>query len=223
MHTVPITVAIPVGPHPANVRWLPEAIESVREQVPRPAEILLVDDGAGLTDEIYEEQGVRVYHTAWPVGVAGAFNQCVGAAREWLIVLMGSDDKLLPGCLEACWGAWEAHHDLLGYYWLPVRYSDGRPDQYLPCNAAMVTKDLWRRTGGIPTEAGVGAGDTMLISMLLAAGGRLGRLYQVGDAPLYWYRVHPEIDTLKHGAEWQGIIFTVRDLVTRRALEALQA
>lgn len=216
----PITVGIPVGPHESQRRWLGEALGSVRRQTMEADEILLFFDGG---DPGVEDMGddVSICQTPWPVGPVGAFNCVVGAARNPLILLMGSDDKLYPDCVRQCWEAWRRYGDAEGYYYLDVAYSDGRGVQTIPCNAAMVTKELWKLTGGFPLEGAVGAMDTMLISMILAAEGRLGRLYRVSDEPLYWYRVHAEIETLKHGAEWQGVIFTVRDLVTRRALGRL--
>jgi glycosyltransferase involved in cell wall biosynthesis len=214
--SVPITVAIPVGPHPSNTRWLDECLASIEAQTIQPAEILLIDDGANL-DQAAVPLNVRIYKAPWKLGVAHAFNFGVALAQTDLVLMLGSDDKLLPNCLDKCWAAWQRIKDIHGYYFCGVRYMDGRPDQNLPCNAAMVHKELWNLTGGFPIEGSVGACDTMLISMMMAAEGKLGSLYSVSDEPLYLYRVHPESDTELRRGEWHGIVATIRNILTARA------
>lgn len=208
---VPITVAIPVGPHPSNTRWLDECLQSIREQTVQPDEVLLIDDGAHLP----QWSGLRTWQTPWRSGVAHSFNYGVALAKNELVFMLGSDDRLLPTCLERCWEAWQRIHDPHGYYHVDIQYSDGRPDQSDPCNAAMVHKALWRLTGGFPIEAAIGQCDTMLISIIMASHGRRGQLYRVSDEPLYWYRAHEEIDTLQRRAFWE-VIPAVRNLVVAR-------
>jgi len=104
----------PVGPHPANQCWLAEAIESVRAQQPLPEEILIIDDGANLGMVSGPWGSCKQIWIPWPSGSAAAFNYCIGGAANELVLFLGSDDKLLPGCLEACWRAWERIHDPIG-------------------------------------------------------------------------------------------------------------
>lgn len=214
--SVPITVGIPVGPYPANVQWLGECLDSVRAQTYPPDEILLIDDGANLDPADYPD--CRIWRSAWPMGVAAAFNQAVGAARNDLILMLGSDDKLFPDCLARAYAAYQRQPDPLVYLYCPLRYSDGRGDQNLPCNAALVTKALWRLTGGFPPESAVGACDTHLMAMMLVAGGKLGRVVSIEGPPIYWYRWHTGTDTARHNEAWQGVIPMVRGLMQRRAL-----
>lgn len=207
--TIPITIAIPVGPHPANVRWLGECLSSIAEQSAPPDEVLLIDDGAHLEPI----PGVTIWRTPWRSGVAHAFNYGVALAKNDLVLMLGSDDQLMPDAIAACWSTWQQIGDAHGYYYLPVQYDDGRL-QHVPCNAAMVHKELWKLTGGFPIEGSVGACDTLLINKMQVANGRLGTLYPVGNEghPLYWYRAHAETDTNTR-RKWHGVVAVIRNML----------
>lgn len=233
MTTVPITVTIPVGPYPSNTRWLGECLQSVFDQTVSPDEMIIIADGVTLRggDKIYppidllfndtprNENGspvirhIFIHQTPWQCGVAHAFNFGVALAHNDLVVMLGSDDKLLPNCIEKLWQCWEGHKDPMGYYFLALKYSDGR-EQNTPCNAAMVHKHHWRVTGGFPVESAVGAPDTMLCSIMLKHYPKAGTFYKVSEEPLYWYRYHPEIETHRKPA-WGGVVHLTRDLVTQ--------
>lgn len=210
--TVPITVSIPVGPNPANKRWLSECVGSVLSQNVKPSEILIIDDGANLEPI----EGVRIWKTPWVSGVAHAFNFGVALAENDLVIMLGSDDKLMNDCVSECWKAWENTKDSLGYYAMCIRYDDGR-EQNVPCNAAMVHKELWRHTGGFPIESSIGACDTMLLSMMMACGSAAGNIRPITNNPIYWYRQHPETDTNERRDVWSPYIASIRNLVTERA------
>lgn len=215
-----ISIVIPVGPYPANKRWLDEAIESCLEQAD---EILLIDDGAKLdkwndklrshrwraTDSRYAAQyqasvklwnTLAVYEMPWRTGISHAFNYGVMLARNDLVFMLGSDDTLEPTCLERCLEAYEKRGRADGYYSVPIRYMDTGEVQTAPCNAAMVTKDFWRLSGGFPLETAIGIGDSTLLSICIAHN---LPVYWVGhdvgddDTPLYNYRRHPDIHTYK--------------------------
>ncbi len=209
-----VTVVIPVGPYAANKRWLEDCLESVRAQTYPAAEVLLIDDMAGLNPGPLGG-GVSVWRAPWRLGIATAFNMGVSLARHECVFLLGSDDWLEPACLEECVKAYESSkHPDETYFFVGVRYSDGREDQFLPCNAAMVSKSLWRHTGGFPIEAASGAPDAALISIMLhkPEAGRAVGVCQ--DRPLYNYRVHDETDTAQR-AKWQGVILATRGLLTQ--------
>lgn len=202
----PITVAIPVGPSPANQQWLPEAIESCKAQTHPPAEILLIDDMAGI-----ERCDCRVWKAPWLLGVGAAFNMGVALAKTELVFMLGSDDTLDPKCLEQCAKTYEKNDRADAYYWTSLHYMDGE-DQTLPCNAAMVTKGFWRKTGGFPPETGSGAPDAALISMLMTK--MPGSLVGVSHGhPLYNYRRHQGTDTASRGP-WQSVILSTRDILS---------
>ncbi len=212
MSDLKITVAIPVGPYPANRQWLDECVQSARKQS-RPAdEILLIDDMAGLE---LPDLDLTIWRSPWLLGVPTAFNCAVALAKHPLVIMLGSDDKLEEWAVEDALTEYEKHHrDDVGYYYFDVQYSDGR-QQSVACNGAMVTKDLWNRTGGFPTEAAVGACDTMLVSIMLAHERECGFLYRItSEKPPYWYRVHDGTDTAGR-QPWQGVVGQARDILTR--------
>lgn len=212
--TVPITVSIPVGPHPSNQRWLGECLLSIEKQTESPSEILIIDDGANLEPI----EGVRIWKTPWASGVAHAFNFGVALAQNDLVIMLGSDDRLLPKAIERCWQAWERIKDPLGYYAMTIVYNDGR-EQTTPCNAAMVHKQLWRHTGGFPIESAVGMCDSVLLSMMMATRGKMGNIHSIAPEPIYWYREHNETDTAQRRPVWHNYASAIRNVLTEQAVQ----
>jgi len=213
-----VTVAIPVGPEPHHQRYLQECLESVAAQTEKAGEILLIDDMAKVPEAQvgkWADGPVRTWRAPWRLGVPAAFNCGVSLARYPLVFMLGADDKMFPRCLEQCVAAWLENKRRDAYYWVGVRYSDGREDQFQPCNAAMVTKGFWSRTGGFPPESASGACDAALISILI--GKNMGGALVCADHenPLIWYRIHENTDTASRGVYWQGIILATRDYLTR--------
>ncbi len=216
---VPISVVIPVGPAQHHVQWLYEALESLWDQEgATPTEIVLVDDQNHL-DHVYwrdclrklPSANVTYLPTPWLSGVAHSFNFGIARANNELVIMMGSDDKLHPDCLEMAWASWRKHQHPLGYYWFEVEYSTGET-QALPCHAAMVTKSLWKQTGGFPPESAVGAPDSIFMNNMLIQKGAAGTPIRVeGPNPLYWWRVHPDQETKVQTARYSGAIAAVKD------------
>ena len=210
--TIPISVTIPVGPHPANKRWLLDCVESVVAQSYPADEILLIDDQANLDLTVFDTVSnwlslndgeglqtpgnVRIWPTPWLSGVAHAFNFGVALARNDLVVMLGSDDLLEPWALEDLAASFEkAKREPLGYYAFALKYMDTGEEQNLPCNAAAVTKQLWKHNGGFPVESAIGAPDTMLLSIMMA-NPEAGKIIKIDSKqPPYLYRRHPETDT----------------------------
>ena len=213
--TARITVVIPVGPEAHHKQYLEEACLSIQQQTVLPDQVLFVSDMADfeiphrlLADVMTYER----WESPWRMGVSGAFNAGISLAQNELVFMLGADDKLLPNCLERCAHAYEENKEQDAFYWVGVEYSDGR-QQSLPCGTAMVTKGLWKLTGGFPPEVGSGACDTAFISMLMVH--HPERLVCVeGQQPLAWYRVGEETDTSTR-APWQGVILETRDILTR--------
>lgn len=230
-----VTVAIPVGPHEANKRWLLEAIESVRGQTHPVAEVLIIDDMADLgwrhfghhfETRVADDSACiavvdeprhplarcRIYPTPWRLGVAAAFNFGVALADNYLVFLLGSDDTLAPRCIEKCVAEWDRHLGEDAYYYVGLRYMDTGEEQRVPCNAAMVTKGLWQKTGGFAPESSVGAPDAAFISSMMVHKPHV--LIPVADGePLYHYRRHPDTDTAGR-LHWQTAILDVRNRLT---------
>ena len=200
-HNHPITIVIPVGPRPHHREFLAEMLHSIVEQKIAPDEVILVNDGGpSLHDFIDPSKGVKEYRQPWNVGMVACWNCGVGLARNELVLLVGADDMLYGDCVDECYKAWQREQEPFGYYYLGVKYSDGR-EQNTACNAAMVTKALWRHTGGFPTQAAVGAPDHIFLSMLLAASNKgitKARILRVCDDMLYWYRVGEHTETTRN-------------------------
>lgn len=219
-----ITVVVPVGPHPANKRYLAECFASIGEQVDVPltkVELLVVDDQAHLTKaaELWDiiptplRGHLRVERPATLLGVALAFNWGIATAKNDAVFMLGSDDRLEPTCLAKCIERYRKIQDPAGYYWVDVAYSDGR-QQSLPCHAAMITKGLYGLTGGFPITSNVGACDSMLISIMMVH--LPNKIHHVpSEEPLYWYRVHDETETARNGPRFQAAIHQIRDAETR--------
>ena len=92
-----IAVVVPVRNGRA---YLPEAIESAWEQVPRPAEVIVVDDGS--TDEsgaVAEALGAMVV-VQEPLGPGAARNLGVASAASELVAFLDADDRMAPGRLQ---------------------------------------------------------------------------------------------------------------------------
>jgi hypothetical protein len=217
--SAPITVGVPVGPHPANSRWLREALDSIATQTLLPDQVVVIADGAHLDLPLWSDPpfNVVLWETPWVSGIAHAFNFCVALARNNLVLMLGSDDRLEAWAVADCWAAWQQRQNRHGYYYLDIQYSDGRT-QSLASNAAMVHKDLWHLTGGLPPESAAGQCDTVLVSSILAAKGRLGNLHRVASKrPPYWYRVHDETDTATRPGKLRAAAALVREHYTELA------
>lgn len=209
-----ISVVIPVGPLPEHRQWLDECIGSVKEQTLKAAEILIISDMAGL-DVFDFEIGTNVYEAPWHLGVATAFNFGVALAQNECVFMLGADDTLDPKCLEHCAKAYEFAKDRRNktYFYVGVQYMDSDKKQFVICNAAMVTKSLWKHTGGFPIEAFT-APDAALGSIFLRHGEAAGYMCCVNPTKtLYNYRNHPNTDTNSHRA-WSEVITQTRHLVT---------
>jgi glycosyltransferase involved in cell wall biosynthesis len=225
-----ITVVIPVGPKPGHKQWLEECLSSVRDQTLAPAEVLIIDDMADVDADpafcrwrdalVMRGIPVRVWRSPWNIGVATAFNIGVGLSKTECVFMLGADDTIRPECLSRCLYAYE-HVDATtrsrALFFVGVHYTDERPDpdQFIGCNACMVTRSLWAHTGGFPLESASGAPDAALISIMIgnpAAGQTIG----VAEGQiLYDVRSHPGQDTAQRGP-WQGVIHSTRDIVTRQ-------
>jgi glycosyltransferase involved in cell wall biosynthesis len=214
---VQISVVLPVGPFPADQTYLGECIRSLACQTRTPAALIVVDDMAGveadfLTVASWPIRDVRVHRNVWRLGCADSWNVGVALAPTEYVLLMGADDTLDSAGIAAAVDTIERSDDPLAWYWYAVKYSTGE-EQDAPCNAAVVSKTLWRHVGGFPPEAGVGAPDALLISAMIGAKGRAGNLRRIAGGAHYWHRVHEGQDTRRTGKYWPEII-SIRDKFT---------
>jgi Glycosyltransferases involved in cell wall biogenesis len=212
-----ISVVMPIGPSRRAGDYFEEALRSLMVQTLQPASLVIVDDMSyGRESRLGSVPfHVDVITNRWRLGIPNSFNVGVASARTECVLMMGADDTLEPTCLEECWQAYEeSTHKSNTYFWLGVRYSDGREDQYLPCNAAMVTKSLWINTGGFPIESASGACDAAFINIILTHPHLFGFHCVNPMRPLYNYRVHDLTDTSLRDRRWQPIILETRSLVS---------
>src|SRR5919198_4963080 len=104
-----ITVAIPTY---NQARYLADAIDSALAQSRPPDEILVVDNGS--TDDTpavaSRYPGVR-YIRQTNQGICGSSNRCIQEARGDYLVLLHSDDRLLPNHLATSERALTDHSD----------------------------------------------------------------------------------------------------------------
>lgn len=215
-----VSVIIPVGPDPAYKLYLLDCIKSVVEQMEANDEILIVDDMALLNSEFFAAipvpDGAYLHYAKneWLLGCAASWNIGVGLARNENCILMGSDDKLMPGCLTACKAAINApDYDPFGYYNLTCDVNGERVAVFN--NAAMVSKKLWYHMGGFPITASVGGPDALLISIMLVH--MPTHLHQLQEGTVfYWCRSGSHQDTLKQAAFFSHEIVLIRNRETAR-------
>lgn len=208
----PVTVVVPVGPNPAYRLYLQDCFNSIIGQEVQPDEILVIDDQAHLEPTDVPSSS-RVWSTPWLSGVPHAFNFGVALARNNLVVMLGSDDRIEPWLIRDLMRAYGKFKDDMGYYWFDVQYSTGE-SQRLPCNCAATTRKLWAKTGGFPLQSSVGACDSILLSIIMKRHELNQHLRHVESAtPPFWYRVHDQTVTAK-SHPWQGVIGQTRDILT---------
>lgn len=212
-------VTIPVGPKEHHSRYLDQCLRSVLAQTYPASDIMLIDDMHGLDeDALRAEYGplVRVWRAPWLLGVAAAFNAGVSLCAADQTLMLGGDDWLDPEALFYAYKCIEARNGEPSYYWYDVQYDDGE-QQSLPCNAALVSREFWHKTGGFPPETGCGAPDAALISMMLVRQDEespMGRIrHIVSPRPMYNVRRHPDQDTASRGP-YQGAIHAIRNVLT---------
>ncbi len=213
-----ITVAIPVGPSKVYRQYLQECIDSLKVQMVAPSEVLIIDDMAGVKDWgiDFGDLPIRIHENPWLCGGACSFNFGVALAANELVLMLGSDDCLRPWAIADCLTSWEHEQDPLGFYFCDVEYSDTGEKQGCACNCAMVTKTLWRLTGGFPPASAAGAWDTILLSIMIGNAPRAGNIIRVKSAePPFWYRRHNESVTSKSG-DMFPVVKVVRDVLTAK-------
>ena len=207
-----ISVVVPVGPDPVYRKWLPECLDSIFEQTYPASQVILVDDMAHLNYEEYDGCDLIKNHTllgpglCWNAGVFYSESNCA--------FLMGSDDTLMPTCLEECVKAYEDIGDERGYYNVTIEDSDGDVHT-ITNNAAMVTRELWKHTGGFPITGTIGAPDSILISIMIAHLSK--HFHQVAEGtPLYFNRIHDRQVTKLQSGFFHAELFGIRDKETAR-------
>jgi glycosyltransferase involved in cell wall biosynthesis len=216
-----VSVVVPVGPQKEYLNYLKECVYSISDQMFPQDEIVLVDDMANLNEHVdmwsaRSKGTIRYTRNDWLLGCADSWNRGVALAKNDLVLLMGSDDVLLPDALDALREAYVENNGNAAWYNLTIQIDEG-PDTGTHTvfnNAAAVTKELWKLTGGFPPSA-FAAPDALLISIMMVH--MSDRLIQVKEgAPLYWCRVHDAQDTQRMAGPFNWEVIQIRNVETAR-------
>lgn len=157
-----------------------------------------------------------IWHPPWRLGVTGAFNCGVAMLHRMgcdLALMLGADDVLQPGVIEAVGATYVAEGGRDGYYWCDVLYQSGEW-QALPCNNAAVTPGFWATTGGMPVDASSGAMDAALISAMLVHSPQ-SLIHVTGKDAAFWSRQHDGQETGRMNA-YMAANMIIRDVFTRQ-------
>lgn len=92
-----MTVAVVIPVWDAYVRWLPEAVASVRSQ--GGYDVIVVDNASQVA--VPELEGTAVVRTERRLSTGAARNLGLAAVRAPLVVFLDADDVMLPGSLDA--------------------------------------------------------------------------------------------------------------------------
>jgi glycosyltransferase involved in cell wall biosynthesis len=209
---IPISVVVPVGPQREYLAWLLDCLDSILEQ--EPDEIVIVDDQANLYHRKLTRLSPCITYrkNPWLCGCAMSWNFGISYARNQACFLMGSDDRLLPGCLSSCMKTYEESNWLDAWYNVTCQIQTGEiVDSFN--NACMVTKGLWSLLGGFAPSS-FAAPDGWAISIMMIH--HPSRLIQVEKGnPLYWCRVHSAQDTPRVFGKYMDAAIMIRDIDTR--------
>jgi glycosyltransferase involved in cell wall biosynthesis len=134
-----VSVCIPAYNHE---KYIAACIGSVLEQSIADLEIIVVDDassdGTYTAARAVADARVRVERHAQNLGPSSAINTAVGLARGRYIAILGSDDLLLPGKLEAQLSFAEVHPEVLAVFGFAAAIDENGspvPDDTVPVPA----------------------------------------------------------------------------------------
>ena len=91
------SIVIPTYRRP---EFLVEAVTSVTDQTLSDLECIVVDDASGIPTPVFEDPRVRVLHHDVNLGLSGARNTGIEAARGRYVTFLDDDDLLAPDRLE---------------------------------------------------------------------------------------------------------------------------
>jgi hypothetical protein len=178
--TTNFSVVTPVGPRENHRRWFPECLESVRSQS------LLVVQPPNLVFEPDERTRTHAINLSWEFGPWCINIGIEAALSEWIVVLC-SDDYLLPDCLKLLDERIRRIGRQAFYLRFPMIDSDG---VQLP-GGNCFHKDLWRTVGGYPY--GIQTMDQeMVSSIMLDPTIEQPAVWDSMTPPLLYHRRHPD-------------------------------
>jgi glycosyltransferase involved in cell wall biosynthesis len=205
----PISVVIPTYNHG---RFVLAAIQSARDQAPRPLEIIVVNDGS--RDDTEErlaglaQSGEIRYQRQANAGQAAARNAGAALARGRYLAFLDDDDLLPPDSLRWRFQALEANPSLAGVIGNHVEFTDGAtiPPEPMTSGAAraishlalfgsnpavspgqaLLRRDAFQRSGGFAED--IWGADDWDLWFRLSADGQLVHI----DRRALCYRIHAD-------------------------------
>ncbi len=214
-----VAVVIPVRNGQAH---LAEAIDSAWEQVPRPAEMIVVDDGS--TDgsgAVAEAQGARLV-VQEQRGPGAARNLGVASAASELVAFLDADDRMTPGRLEVQRDALAGDETLDGVFGLMRRFADGTgvydaAERCLLPSAFLVRRRSFLESGGFDPALPAGEFVDWMVRCR-----EVGRRFHVVDAVVAERRVHASNLTRDRERLRVGYLAVARSAVARRRADVAQ-
>lgn len=219
-----VSIITPVrARHPAHVRWLQEAVESVQGQTRDDWEMVIVDDHSKVMLPPFEDKRVRMFSLAGNErGVSSARNEAARLAQSELILPLDADDKLAENAVESFLGAWDGegilYSDIVmfGTDFARVYLSPEYDFNTLLRATFMLVGCLhrvedWHAVGGWRDDMQGGLEDWEYWIAL----GEMGVCGVRVPEPLYWYRRQPggRLATLKADPDkWHRAYNAMRNL-----------
>jgi glycosyltransferase involved in cell wall biosynthesis len=199
--------------------FIHDALLSIFEQTEDDYDIVIIDDGSndGETPQILDSldfQRVRVVHQE-NIGLPGARNRGIAAARGEYVVTLDADDELAPQYIEKLAGVLDADESkAFAHCWARI-YGDfqaiwaTRPFnryQLLLSNSVvgcvMLRKEAWMAVGGYDETMLEGNEDWDLWIRLTEAGFGNGQVTE----PLFWYRKHGVSMSVETEARYESVL-----------------
>lgn len=220
----PVSVIVPCYNH---ATYLPEALASLLAQDPRPAEIIVIDDGStDASAAIAAGFGAPVRCLSQPRrGIAAARNAGLAAATGALIGWLDADDRWPPGSLAVRLAALDAHPEWDAVYGAAACFASPDLDPatrdrlHVPAadgpvrlaGTCLLRRGLWERVGGFDTTLAVG--ETL---DWMARAGQAGAVFGSLDAVVLHRRIHGA-NTVSHTASLRADYLRVlRASIARR-------
>jgi O-antigen biosynthesis protein len=105
-------------------QWLPQAIESFRQQTYRFAELLILADGEDVRDLVPDDERIRLIHLEGPIQIGDKRNYGCERARGGTVAHFDDDDYSAPGRLADQLARLDASgKNVTGYH--SMRFTDG--------------------------------------------------------------------------------------------------
>lgn len=156
---------------------------------------------------------ITYWPTPWLSGPVVGFNYGVMMAKNEWVLMLGSDDTLHPNALLFAKEAIADINDPLGHYNFSCHNSDSGTVTDWYNNAAVVSKALWRETGGMNPMTATGGQDAALLSIMMVHQPQHMHKIQPG-VPLYYVRKHDSQYTSETTARYGTFVVQLRNDLT---------